>query len=128
MDQIQFSEIVKDYLSKDFPEFVTTIKFDDDGSFDCFLKNSSHLFSIWIATYNSEITIGIEDPNGNTNIHTHICIYNEDDFENGLKELAKIINDIKLGKLVLYKDSLEYNWSYFDDKILELEKIQVFNW
>ncbi|MFN7044856.1 MAG: hypothetical protein ACK4M1_06640 [Flavobacterium sp.] len=70
MEQKLFSKLIIEFIERNYPEFIETIKYQDDGSFDCDLKSDSGVFSIWIATYNSEITIGIQDPTGQNNIHT----------------------------------------------------------
>ena len=66
INQEHFSELIKELLMEQLPEFCPTIEYNKDGSFDCDLRNPSNEFSIWIATYNSEITLGIEAPDGNT--------------------------------------------------------------
>ncbi|MGL2999803.1 hypothetical protein [Flavobacterium sp. RSSB_23] len=111
MEQKEFSKLIIEFLDGNYPEFTQTIKYQDDGSFDCSLKSESEIFSIWIATYNSEITIGIEDPKGECNIHTHIACYELDDLKSCLEELTTYIENIKADKLILYQDESEkYDW------------------
>lgn len=111
MEQKEFSKLIIKFLEENYPEFTKTIKFQDDESFDCDLKSESGIFSIWIATYNGEITIGIEDPKGETNIHTHISCYEFEDFKSCVAELMSFIENIKSDKLILYQDEYgEYDW------------------
>lgn len=111
MEQKQFSEYIFKFLEKNYPEFLKTIKFQDDKSFDCDLRSESGIFSIWIATYNCEITVGIEDPNGKTDIHNHIPCYELEDFEKCVKQLSSIIDNIKTDKILLYQSrSGYYDW------------------
>lgn len=111
MEQKEFSKWTIRFLEENYPEFTQTIKFQDDGSFDCELKSESGVFSIWIATYGCEITIGIEDPTGKTDIHSHISCYELDELEICGKKLSTIIENIKGDKLVVYQDENgEYNW------------------
>jgi hypothetical protein len=111
MEQREFSKLILKFLEGNYPQFTQTIKFHDDGSFDCDLKSESGIFSIWIATYNTEITIGIEDPNGKTDIHSHIPCYVLDDLEACVAELSSFIENIKADNLVLYQDEDgKYNW------------------
>ncbi len=128
MEQKEFSKLIIGFLEENYPEFTQTIKFQDDGSFDCDLKSESGIFSIWIATYGREITVGIEDPNGETNIHTHISCYELEDLESCVKQLSEYIEDIKEDKLILYKDEDgEYDWieSTEFEKLNDSEK---FSW
>lgn len=104
MKQKLFSKLIFEFLNENYPEFIKTIKFQDEGSFDCDLKSESGIFSIWIATYNCEITIGIEDPNGKTDIHSHISCYELDDLETCCEELSSFIENMKADKLFLYQD------------------------
>ncbi len=128
MEQKLFSKSVKEFLQNNFPEFVTTIKYQDDDSFDCSLKSDSKIFSIWIATYNSEITIGIEDPTGDSSIHTHISCYELEDLQSCFFDLTLFINNIKNDKLILYQKTNEkYDWiesSKFDSS----ENCEKFSW
>ena len=110
IEQNHFSHLVKLFLERNFPEFISTLKYKEDGSFDSDLRNPTNLFSIWIATYDSEITVGIEDPNGKTDIHSHISCYDEKNIEDALNELSDILNKMQGDKLVLYNDKiLGYN-------------------
>ncbi|TJZ51807.1 hypothetical protein FAZ15_19870 [Sphingobacterium olei] len=111
IEQIYFSEIIKEFLAENFPEFLSSLDFKGDGSFDCDLRNQADTFSIWLATYNSEITIGLEDPDGKTDIHTHLSCDDMEDLPETLDRLAKMINEIREDKLVLYKDESGYHWT-----------------
>lgn len=128
MEQKLFSKSVKKFLQNNHPEFVTTIKYQDDDSFDCSLKSISNMFSIWIATYNSEITIGFEDPTGDTSIHTHISCYELEDLQYCFSSLTDFINNIKGDRLILYqKANGKYDWiesSRFDS----LKDVKRFSW
>ncbi|SDX59259.1 hypothetical protein [Aequorivita viscosa] len=133
INQARFSEIIKSFLIENYPEFTATITENDDKSFDCDLRNPTNEFSIWIATYNSEITIGIEDPNGKTDIHTHISCYEEEDIDDALIELTKTIKEIKNGKLILYHSDIKgYQWTNDIKLVIEKkkasEKIRQFTW
>ena len=111
IEQIRFSKIIKQYLEENFPEFLPSLNYKDDGSFDCDLRNQADTFSIWLATYNSEITIGLEDPDGKTDIHTHISCYDEEDLPETLTRISNMINEIREDKLVLYKGKSGYDWT-----------------
>lgn len=95
IEQINFSEIIKEFLAERFPEFLSSVDFKEDGSFDCDLRNQTNTFSIWLATYNSEITIGLEDPDGKTDIHTHITCEHYEDLPESFDRLTKMINEIR---------------------------------
>jgi hypothetical protein len=81
MEQDVFSNIVRDYISKEYPAFLETISYQADGSFDCTIKNAKGEFSVWIATYNSEITLGLQAADGNSDCHTHMSFYREEPAE-----------------------------------------------
>ena len=57
-----------------------------------------------IATYNYEITLGIEAPDGNTDIHTHISCYEEEDINDSFSKMINMINlQSEQGKLFYTK-------------------------
>ncbi len=120
IEQIRFSEIIKKFLQDNFVEFLPSINYKDHGSFDCDLRSPTNTFSIWLATYNSEITIGVEDPVGKTDIHTHISLYEDENSTKALIQLSKMINEIREDKLVLYKD--EFGDYHLTKNILEKKK------
>ncbi|MFB9053943.1 hypothetical protein ACFFVB_12725 [Formosa undariae] len=133
MNQDRFSELIKSFLIENFPEFIKTISYKEDKSFDCALRNPTDEFSIWVATYDAEITIGLEDPSGKTEIHTHISCDEDADINEALSELSTLINDIKTGHVVLYySDKTGFQWTDNINLILErkntLENIQVYHW
>lgn len=121
MEQKEFSRLIFEFLEKHFPEFIPSIKYQDDGSFDVDNRSPSGKFAIWIATYNREITIGLESPNGKTDIHTHISCDEPEDLVDCLKDLAKLINEVRRNELILYLNDEEvYDWIEFD-KLLDQE-------
>ena len=128
MEQKEFSKLIMEFLELNYSEFIPTIKYQDDESFECDLKSESRIFSIWISTHNTEITIGIEDPNGETNIHTHISCYEFEDFKSCVAEVTSFIENIKSDKLILYQDEYgEYDWI----ESIEFEKLsgcKKFTW
>jgi hypothetical protein len=112
MDQKEFSEHIFQFLRKSFPEFVSSITYSNDNSFDCELKSPSGQFGMWIATYNSEITFGLESPTGETDIHTHITCDELDDLENCLSDLARMIEEVKTNKTIMYRNAANvYDWA-----------------
>ncbi|SDC42261.1 hypothetical protein [Niabella drilacis] len=118
MNQSDFSNIVKEFIIRSCPEFAGKILYYEDDSFDCELRSESDLFSIWIATYNCEITIGLRDPLGKSDIHTHIEFnhYDNEDFEDAFNYLKNFIERIKTEKLILVKKNDEnYDWLDVDD-------------
>lgn len=111
MNQKIFSGKVLQFLTKEFPEFVHTVKYQNDDSFDCELPNTSRQIAMWIATYGKEITFGLRSPTGDTDIHTHVSCYEEADMEDCLSTLTSLINEIKSNKVILYKnESNLYDW------------------
>ena len=132
MKQVEFSNIVKEYLIEKYPIFLKTLVNQPDGSFDCSLKNSTKEFSCWIATYNSEITIGLEDPDQISGCHTHMSFYGQEPSEqlNGLNEY---LTNIFSNKLIFYQSSLSgFSWTdnpsnTFIEKRKD-ENIKFFSW
>ena len=111
MDQKVFSTYVFEFLAKSFPEFIPSVTYENDGSFKCKIKSPSGKFGMWIATYNSEITFGLESPNGDTYIHTHVSCYEVEDLDDCFSTLTEYIDEIKNNKVILYKnDANVYNW------------------
>ena len=122
IEQKTFSRLIVEFLENSLPEFCSTIKYQDNGSCDCKLRNPSGKFAIWIATYGSEITYGLEAPNGLTDIHTHISCYETDDLDECLSTLNKEINKIISNKVILYLNERKvYNWIEFT-RLKEIEK------
>ncbi|WP_207420205.1 hypothetical protein [Desertivirga brevis] len=133
MNQTRLSELIELFLKNKYPEFLPTLKYQVDGSFDCELRSLSNEFSIWIATYNSEITIGLVDPDGSTDIHTHISCYHEEDVNDALYDLSTRINEIKHDKLILYySERTGYDWTCDINSVYEKRKpeedIRAYSW
>jgi hypothetical protein len=106
-----FSDKVFQFLTKEFPDFTNDVAYQTDDSFDCELKSPSGKFAMWIATYNSEFTFGLKSPIGETDIHTHVNCYEEEDFEDCLISLSRMIEEIKCNKVILYKnESNRFDW------------------
>jgi hypothetical protein len=114
MNQTTFSEIVREYLIKNYPGFVQTISYETDGSFVCSLKNPKGIFSVWIATYDIEITVGLEDcETGNSDCHTHMSFYGDEPNEQ-TEAMSKCLEDIFSDRLIFYQSSLS-GFSWTDD-------------
>ncbi|ANE52199.1 hypothetical protein [Flavisolibacter tropicus] len=132
MEQEVFSDIVKNYLSERYPQFLDSIKYKADGSFDCSLKNPAKEFSVWIDTSNEEITIGLEDPASISGCHTHFTPY-EDDTVEVLSDLSKLLEEIFTNKCVFYHSNISgFSWSSDIVKTLIEKKaeeaIEFFTW
>ncbi|HOZ87201.1 MAG TPA: hypothetical protein PL029_05550 [Bacteroidia bacterium] len=122
MDQKEFSEHIFQFLIKSFPEFIPTLKYGNDNSFDCSLKSPSGQFGMWIATYNSEITFGLESPTGETDIHTHVSCDELDDLANCLSDLATMINEVKTNKTIMYRNTADvYDWADYS-QLIQIER------
>jgi hypothetical protein len=111
MNQKIFSDRILKFLTTEFSEFVQTVTYQKDDSFDCELANPSGQFAMWIATYDKEITFGLKSPTGETDIHTHVSCYEDEDIDDCLSTLTSLINEIKSNKVILYKnESNIYDW------------------
>jgi len=132
MEQNAFSNIVRDYIKKKYPAFFETISYQADGSFDCTLKNTKGKFSVWIATYNSEITLGLEAADGNSDCHTHMSFYGEEPTEQ-LEAMKNYLENIFSNKLLIVQSSLSgYSWTDNIEDVLKRKKknesVQFFRW
>ena len=128
LNQKTFSILIQKFLQEEFPEFLPSVNYLPDNSFDCSLKSLSESFSIWIATYNSEITIGIEDPNGNSDIHTHISFHEMEDLEDSLNTLSKMIREIIGNEIIVYQNQDgKYGWAT-ESEFLKTECSKIFYW
>ena len=88
-----------------------TLAYKPDGSFDCSIESPTHKFSVWIATYNSEITIGLEYAEHRSNCHTHYTCY-DDDTAGCLTDLSKTLENIFLDKLIFYHSNISgFSWT-----------------
>ena len=85
LEQKYFSELVKEYLETTSNQFSKNIKFLPDGSFHCSALSPTEQFSVWIATYDSEITVGLDSKDGNSNCHTHFTPYDLDEVKQVLQ-------------------------------------------
>ncbi len=116
MEQKIFSKYVFDFLAKNFPEFLPSVKYNDDDSFECDLKSDSGKFLMWIATYNSEITFGLETPDGKTDVHTHISSYEIADFDDCFVTLTQLIDEVLQHKVVVYHtEHGTYDWIKYEN-------------
>jgi hypothetical protein len=132
MDQATFSKHIYEYLLKNYPSFLENIKYHDNDSFDCTLTNPTGQFSIWIATYDKEITIGMDDPDNTSGTHTHLSFYGEE-IDEQTKALKEYLEDIFADRLVFTHSNLDgYSWSKDIVKTLldkkSKESIKYFTW
>lgn len=94
MKQSEFSALANDYILTHHPEFSETILYKDDGSFDCSITSVKGHLSIWIATYDAEITVGFEDANGKCDWHTHMSLFNANEPEEEFAAMTKLLRTI----------------------------------
>ncbi|GHA61231.1 hypothetical protein [Pontibacter akesuensis] len=132
MEQDAFSNIVRAYISKVHPIFLESISYQADGSFDCTLKNAKGEFSVWIATYNSEVTLGLQAADGNSDCHTHMSFYGEKPTEQ-LEAMKNHLEKIFSNKLLFMQSSLSgYSWTdnieHALKKMKKNESIKFFKW
>jgi len=133
MEQIQFSEFVKSYLTQYYPQFINSVKYQPDGSFDCSIENKTKAFSLWIATYNIEITVGLEDPAKTSGCHTHFTPYDERDLPEVLHELGELLEEIFSNKRMFYYSNI-HGYSWTNDAVETVvdkkpsESVQFFTW
>ena len=111
MDQVTFSKHVYKYLLENHPLFLENIKYHEDQSFDCSLISPTGKFSVWIATYDLEITIGMDDLEHTSGTHTHMSFYGNE-VEEQTQALTEYLKDIFTNKLVFTHSNLSgYSWS-----------------
>ncbi|MCH5689871.1 hypothetical protein LWM68_39970 [Niabella sp. W65] len=123
MEQKIFSEYAFDFLAKNFPEFLPAVKYNGDESFECDLKNNSGKFSMWIATYNSEITFGLETPDGKTDVHTHVSCLEIAELEDCFATLTGLIYEITNHRVILYQtEQGTYDWTDYEKLLKEENK------
>ena len=132
MNQATFSNHIYQYLLENHPLLLENMKYHDDQSFDCTLTNPTGRFSVWIATHDKEITIGMNNPEQTSGAHTHLSFYGED-VDEQTQALSKYLHDIFSNKLVFTHSNLSgYSWS--DDIVTTLlekdsdEAIEYFTW
>lgn len=96
MTQSDYSALAKDYILTHHPSFAGTINYKEDGLFDCSIQSDKkHLF-LWIATYDTEITIGFEDANGKCDWHTHMSLFNAYEPEEEFTAMTELLQKILL--------------------------------
>ena len=121
MEQKLFSKFIYDFLQVSYPEFLATVKYCEDGSFNCDARSPSGKFAMWIATYNEEISYGFESPDGKTDIHSHISCYVLEDLSESLETLSNWIKSVHENRTVIYfNDSQVWDWIDYS-KLLQKE-------
>lgn len=78
MNQKLFSNYVFKYLVEHHPLLLKNLKYKTDKSFECSLMSPTGKFSVWVATFDSEITVGLDDPEQTSGAHTHMSFYGQD--------------------------------------------------
>ncbi|HZX74262.1 MAG TPA: hypothetical protein VFE57_07575 [Cyclobacteriaceae bacterium] len=101
MDQLEFSNAIKIYLETRFPLYIPSSKFHDDDSFEFTIKSNSGKINIWIATFDLEITIGLEDTNGNSDTHWHLGRAEEHDISELFSIISEFVSDIITDKKII---------------------------
>jgi hypothetical protein len=94
MTQSKFSALASDYILAYHPDFGATFQYKDDGSFDCSIKSKKRHLTIWIATYDNEITIGFEDVNAKCDWHTHMRLFDAHGYEEEFLAMTKLLKAI----------------------------------
>src|SRR5689334_10495501 len=98
MTQIEFSTLTKTFLAERYPIFLQTIAYKDDDSFDCSLKSITGKLSIWIATYNREITVGFDNSENICDWHTHMSLFGANELNEELIAMSQLLDSILSGK------------------------------
>jgi hypothetical protein len=94
MKQAEFSELVKNYIAQHHPEFMESMKFQKDGSFDCSVKSKKDIISLWIATYDAEISVGLEDRDFLTDWHIRMRAQGAKNPQQELERMTVLVNKI----------------------------------
>lgn len=133
LDQHLVTDIVKRYLQENYPELLAEGYDRPDGSFECELQSPSRHFSLWIATYNNEITLGLQSPDGDSGCHTHFVPYDLESFPEVLEDMTGRIREIMSDKWLFYHSSRRgYSWTDDMEKRLEKKKkdetLLFFSW
>ncbi len=132
MDQATFSDHVYKYLVENHPLFLDNLEYKPDQSFDCSLVSPTKKFSVWIATFDAEITIGLDDPEHTSGAHTHMSFYGNEANEQ-TEALTGYLQDIFSNKLIFTHSNLSgYSWTKdLVSTLLEKasnESIEFFTW
>ena len=98
MTQIEFSTLAKTFLAERYPAFLQTIVYKKDNSFDCTLKSLTGRLSIWIATYDSEITVGFDNSENICDWHTHMSLFGANEPMEELIAMSELLDSILSGK------------------------------
>ena len=95
MDQAEFSKLAENYIRRHYSNIVSKINYHEDGSFDCMIHSANRSLSIWIATYDTEITVGFEDADENSgDWHTHMSLWGAHNPEEELNAMSQLIDSI----------------------------------
>lgn len=132
MNQEQFSNYVYQYLLESHPLFLEKLEHKPDKSFECSLMSRTQMFSVWIATFDSELTIGMDDPEHKSGTHTHMRFHGTEPDEQA-KAMTEYLQDIFNDKLIFIHSSLSgYSWtSDLVETLVEKEEneaITFFSW
>ena len=108
MNQTLYSDITLKYLAQNHPEFLESMDFKEDQSFDCSIKSMNGNRFLWIATYDLEITIGFENYEKECDWHSHIGASRGNNQHEELKELTKELNKILSNEQVFILENDKY--------------------
>lgn len=108
MNQALYSEIALKYLKQNHPEFLKSVDFKEDQSFDCCIKSVRGNRFLWIATYDLEITVGFENYMKECDWHFHIGASGGNNQKEELKELTKLLNEILNNEQVFILENDKY--------------------
>ncbi|MBF4464605.1 hypothetical protein [Flavobacterium sp. LC2016-12] len=130
MNQVLYSNIVLNYLKDNHSEFLENIDFKEDHSFDCSIKSISGSRSLWIATYNLELTLGFENHESKCDWHIHIGASAGNNLLEELNKLTEeidgILNNQKM--FVLEEDMYLPIHGNDEEDIKHKGNVKFFNW
>jgi hypothetical protein len=89
--KIEFSKLAEEYIRRRYSTNVGNTSYKDDGSFDCVISSTKGLVSIWIATYDAEITVGLESADGNSDWHTHMSLWGANSPDEELAAMSRLV-------------------------------------
>lgn len=131
--QEEYSTYTVESIKQRFPHISFLTEKREDDSIDVRFNSPKGLLSIWIGTFNTEITMGFEDSEEKSYWHTHMSLFGSYEPDEQIGSLASLLNNILSDKEPIFYSSKE-GFYLTSDAVAELneqnsgEEIKHYKW
>jgi hypothetical protein len=108
LNQKQYSDYILHGILENFPFFKNYYYIQNDILFIEYPSRTG-LLKLWITTQDIEVTIGLDNKDGNCEWHTHMSLYSAYEPKDELREIINLINRIFAGQeLIVFNNGAAY--------------------